>query len=270
MRAVVLVDNIACEGLPGEWGLSILIEYGDKTILLDTGASGLFMENAARLGLSVEDVDFAVVSHAHYDHSNGMKNFFACNSKAKFYLREPSAENCYKIEDGEYKYIGLPENILEEFPDRIEFVSGDYELLPGAFLIPHKTAGLKKIGIRENMFRKTRDGWIPDDFAHEQSLVFDTDRGLVIFNSCSHGGAANIINEIKQTFPEKRVYGMIGGFHLFNKTEEEVRALAGKIRETGIEYVCTGHCTEEKAYGILQEELGEKLHQLHVNLVMDF
>ena len=39
MKATVLVDNISCNELAGEWGLSIYIEYGDKKILLDTGAS---------------------------------------------------------------------------------------------------------------------------------------------------------------------------------------------------------------------------------------
>ena len=82
------------------------------------------------------------------------------------------------------------------------------------------------------MCRKTPKGWIPDDFMHEQSLVLDTDKGLVILNSCSHGGAANIINEIKTTFPDKNVYGLIGGFHLFNKTEEEISGTFVKVRIT--------------------------------------
>ena len=34
-RLTVIVDNISDEGLPGEWGLSILAEYGDKKILAD-------------------------------------------------------------------------------------------------------------------------------------------------------------------------------------------------------------------------------------------
>ena len=120
------------------------------------------------------------------------------------------------------------------------------------------------------MYQKKPDGWQPDDFSHEQSLVFDTDKGLVIFNSCSHGGAANIIREVADTFAGKKVYGLIGGFHLYNKSEEEIRTLAGKIKKTGIAYVCTGHCTKDKAYGILKEELGGMLHQLHVNLIMEF
>ena len=79
MKATVLVDNISCNELAGEWGLSIYIEYGDKKILLDTGASELFLENAEKMGVSIKEVDYAVLSHAHYDHSNGMKAFFENN-----------------------------------------------------------------------------------------------------------------------------------------------------------------------------------------------
>ena len=57
MRASVLVDNIGSSGLPGEWGLSFYIEYKDQKILLDAGQSGLFAENAKKLGLNLADVD---------------------------------------------------------------------------------------------------------------------------------------------------------------------------------------------------------------------
>ncbi|MCR4727718.1 MAG: MBL fold metallo-hydrolase, partial [Lachnospiraceae bacterium] len=153
---------------------------------------------------------------------------------------------------------------------RIEMISGDYKLLEGVYLIPHKTPGLSEIGKREKMYQRTKHGWMFDDFSHEQSLVLDTDKGLVILNSCSHGGAANIINEVKETFPDKRVYGYIGGMHLFNKTEEEIRATAAKIRETGIEYVCTGHCTGDRAFGILKEELGDTVCQMQVGYNITF
>ncbi|MGN1442537.1 MAG: MBL fold metallo-hydrolase [Acutalibacteraceae bacterium] len=270
MKATVLVDNIADNGLSGEWGLSIYIEYNDKKILLDTGASDLFLKNAEKIGLPVKDVDYAVLSHAHYDHAKGMKAFFAENSKAKFYLQKDAAANCYFKKWIFHKYIGLPKNILTDYPQRIVRVDGDCALCKGVHLISHKTPGLENIGKRENMYRKNPGGFKADDFSHEQSLIFETEKGLVIFNSCSHGGAANIINEAAAAFPDKKVYGLIGGFHLYNKSEKEVRALAKKIKETGIEYVCTGHCTKNKAYGILKDELGDILHQLHVNLVMEF
>ena len=34
MLATILIDNIACGELKGEWGLSIYIEYNGKNILL--------------------------------------------------------------------------------------------------------------------------------------------------------------------------------------------------------------------------------------------
>lgn len=96
MKATVLVDNISNESLKGEWGLSIFIEYEDKNILLDTGASNLFIINAKKLGLDISNVDFALLSHAHYDHADGMKYFFCENKKAKFYIRQGIDEYVYQ------------------------------------------------------------------------------------------------------------------------------------------------------------------------------
>lgn len=73
MKATVVVDNRGNGILSGEWGLCIYIEYGEKHILLDTGASDLFVQNAEKLGLDLTAVDAAVLSHAHYDHANGME-----------------------------------------------------------------------------------------------------------------------------------------------------------------------------------------------------
>ena len=216
-KLTVIVDNIPNNGIYGEWGLSILAEYKDKKILIDTGSSSLFLDNMKSLGIEVNDIDYGILSHAHYDHANGMPAFFENNHHAKVYLREGTQENCYGKKFIFRKYIGLPRKVLRNYADRIEMVSGDYKLMEGTFLIPHKTPGLAAIGKMESMYRKTEEGWIPDDFSHEQSVVLDTERGLVIVSPCSHAGAVNIINEIKNTFPDKYVYGLIGGFHLYNK-----------------------------------------------------
>ena len=270
MKAIVLVDNIPQGNLAGEWGLSIYIEYQGKHILLDTGSSGLFLKNAGKLGKELQKVDYAVLSHAHYDHANGMKNFFGVNDKAAFYLREGSRENCYMKKWIFRKYIGLPKGILEEYKERIVYAGGNYTLCPGATLIPHKTEGLSRIGKENNMYIRSKNGWQPDDFAHEQSLVLETETGLVIFNSCSHGGADNIINEVKATYPDKKIRALVGGFHLFGKKAEEVRAMAQRIRETGIQEIYTGHCTGKEAYVVLKAELGAMVHQLSVGLEMEW
>jgi len=269
MKATVLVDNIPSNSLKGEWGLSVYIEHRERKILLDVGASDLFTQNADKLGISLQDIDYAVLSHAHYDHANGMRKFFQVNEKAKFYVQSACAENCYFKKWIFSKYIGIPKGILEKYSDRIEYVLGNDQITEGVSLISHNTKGLDAIGRRESMYQKGKGGWMPDDFSHEQSLVFDTSNGLVIFNSCSHGGAVNIINEVASAFPDKKVIALIGGFHVYNKSEAELRGLAGKIKETGIQYICTGHCTGEKAYRILKEELGDIVHQLKVGKIIE-
>ncbi|MBQ9421009.1 MAG: MBL fold metallo-hydrolase [Lachnospiraceae bacterium] len=331
MRITVLTDNIEYKQFAAEWGLSILIEYDGRKYLLDTGASRLFADNAALLGIDIADVDFSTLSHAHWDHANGFDTFFALNSKAKLYLRKGTGENCYGTEDKTseedaeeekravavkeklakqaehedpvkespaagssasdstsegatsaveseadeearalgYKYIGIRHGYLEKYRDRIEYVEGNYELAPGAKLIPHRTPGLDAIGRKAGMYLKIGSSIVPDDFRHEQSLVFETPKGLIIFNSCSHGGADNIIREVSKEYPGQKLYAMIGGFHLFELPDDEVRAFAGRVRETGIEHILTGHCTGDPAMEILREELGDMAQQMHAGLQLD-
>lgn len=266
----VIVDNGAGCGLQGEWGLSILAEYGDRQILLDTGASTLFLTNLKALGFNVRRIDFGVLSHAHYDHANGIPAFFRQNENAIFYLRQGTAPNCYAKKAIFRKYIGIPRRMTASYPERIEFAEGCFQPCEGVWLIPHSTPGLSEIGRRERMYRREGIRWAPDDFSHEQSLVLETDRGLVILNSCSHGGVPNILREVREALPDKPIYGIIGGFHLFNKPEAEIRALGRELREAGLNYVCTGHCTKDRAYGLLKQELGERLEQLRVGLRICF
>jgi len=63
---------------------------------------------------------------------------------------------------------------------------------------------------------------------------------------------------------------IIGGFHLFRTPENEVRALAGRLRGLGVESICTGHCTGDAAYAILREELGDMARQLYTGMTIDF
>ncbi|HKM35467.1 MAG TPA: MBL fold metallo-hydrolase [Lachnospiraceae bacterium] len=268
MKVTVLIDNVAEGNMISEWGLSIYIEYGEQRILLDTGASGKFMKNAEKMGIDISQVDIGILSHAHFDHANGMQRFFSTNSKAKFYLREGSKENCYSRKIFIPAYIGIKKGTLEKYKDRIQFAEGDYEVSEGISLIPHKTGGLEKIGVKNSMYIRQSRKWVPDNFAHEQSLIFETEKGLVIFNSCSHAGADTIIQEAASTYPGKKLYALIGGFHLFGLPEESVRALACRIKETGIEKVYTGHCTGEKAFLILKDELGDIVYQLKTGLTI--
>lgn len=270
MKIKVLIDNISKNTLKKEWGLSIYIEYNGKKFLLDTGGSAKFAKNAESLDVDIPAVDFAVLSHAHYDHSNGMAAFFKLNKTAPFVLRETAGETCYHHNFGFInKYIGIRRGWLKKFADRLVFASGKYKLEDGVYLLPHTTPGLEEKGKRAHLYIKENGRIVPDSFKHEQSLVFETEQGLVIFNSCSHGGADNIIKETAAAFPNQKIYGIIGGFHLFCLPEDAVRQFARRVADTGIEHVITGHCTGQRAYEILREELGDKVQQMYSGMKME-
>ena len=267
MKVTILTDNKDGNGLKGEWGLSFYIEYGSRTVLLDTGLSDLFSRNADLLGLDLQKVDYAVLSHAHDDHANGFDAFFERNDHAPLYIARECYENCYDKVGGRYKYAGIPQGILERRADRIVRADDDEYIDEGIRLLGHTTPGLEKLGLMEQMFLKTGNRkYIPDDFRHEQSLVFELDEGVVIFNSCSHAGADNIISEVMQVYPGQKILAMIGGFHLFNKDEEYIRAFARRVMDTGVQDVYTGHCTGEKGMEILEEELGDRFHGFRTGL----
>lgn len=269
MKATVLIDNIAKDKLRSEWGLSVFIEHKGNRILLDTGASGNFVANAKALSVPLEKTDFGVLSHAHYDHADGMENFFNINSRAKFYLSSECKENCYGKRWIFSKYIGIKKGVMEKYQSRIAYVKGDKVLCNGVSILSHKTKGLEERGKKDGLCIKENRKLRFDNFSHEQSLVIDTDSGLVIFNSCCHGGADTIITEVQKSFPNKKIYAIVGGFHLYKSTDTEVRALADRIKKTGIEKIYTGHCTGQKAFDILKSELGDKAEQLYVGLVIE-
>ena len=273
MRATVLVDNINGAGLCGEWGLCIHIEHDGHVILLDTGASDLFVKNAGALGLDLAAVDYGVLSHAHYDHADGMGAFFAANDRADFYLRAGAAENCFAIKANGLEYIGIRRGTLKEYRERIVFAEGVHELYPGAWLLPHTTPGLDEIGakagmyVKEGLFHHRR----PDGFAHEQTLVLALESGgLAVLSSCSHGGVSNILREVRTAFPSQTVRALIGGFHLYQTEPEEVRALGRDLASSGVETIVTGHCTGQEAYELLREELGGDVRQMYAGMTLEF
>ena len=270
MKVSVLVDNNDGAGLKGEWGLSFYIEYADKTVLLDAGLSPLFAVNAEKMGLDLNKVDLAVLSHAHDDHANGLDRFFELNDHAKLYVAQGCEENCYDRHGIRFKYAGVPRGIMTRHEDRIVKSGPDMMISDGIRLLGHSTPGLEKLGRMEKMYLKQGFmRYIPDDFRHEHSLVFEMGDGVVVFNSCSHAGADNIINEVMKAYPGKRINAMIGGFHLFNKSDDYVRAFARRVGDTGVEAVYTGHCTGQKAWNIMHAELGDKVHALKTGLVFE-
>lgn len=269
MKITVLTDNKAKPSLKSEWGLSLYIENGEDKILLDTGASPLFAENAEKCGVDLEKVNLSFLSHAHYDHSDGFGKFFSVNKTAPLYINECCKENCYGKRWIFSKYIGIKKGYTSTFQERIIRTDGFTEVKKGIFLLPHCDGDYSIYGKKNGLYQKNKRQWSYDSFNHEQSLIIRTEKGIVIFNSCCHAGADNIITEAAKAFPGEKILALIGGFHLYKSTDDDVLKLAERIRETGIERIYTGHCTGDKAFAILKKELGESAHELYAGMEIE-
>ena len=266
----VLTVNAPAEGLRDEWGLSLHVRYGDLSLLLDFGQSYAFAENACALGIDLGDVDLAVLSHAHYDHADGMSAFFEVNDHARLHLSAACDEICWSTKGGtdDAHYIGVRAGLLERFADRLSPAPTGCVtcVAPGVHLVPHTAPGLREKGARDGMFLKTEDGWRPDGFAHELSLVFELEGpegpALCVFNSCSHAGMEAILHEVADAFPGVPVAAFVGGLHLFRSTDEDVLRTTNVLRDAGVRRVCTGHCTGDRAVGLMTVELPGRVHEL--------
>ncbi len=263
----VLVDNREAPGMRCEWGLSLHVRYGFRTVLLDFGQSDAFARNARALGIDLGSVDFAVLSHAHYDHADGMDEFFVRNDHAPLYLSEACAETCWSTggEAAQPHYIGIRRGTLDHHAERLRRVPTSHTttIAPGIHLVPHTTPNLADKGRRDGMLRTDGTAWVPDDFAHEMSLVFELDgaRGpaLAVLSSCSHAGPDAIVREVRAAFPGRHIAAFVGGLHLFRSNDAKVREVAQALRAADVQCVWTGHCTGEHAIALLQEQLGHRV-----------
>lgn len=268
MRITVLVENTGPSEFKIEHGLSLYIEFNDKKYLLDAGPSDSFFKNAHALSIDLGRVDKAVLSHGHYDHGDGFMVFLNQYKDKVVYGAKNIFDDYYSGSGGSVHYIGLSSK-LKQMKNRFNTISKDTKIDEKIYLILDDVSNTKEIGVQKKLYKKVDDVLQPDNFNHELSLVFDTPKGLVICNSCSHAGLESIVDNIKKRL-NKPVYAYVGGLHMKSTknhietssfTEEQIQNLCIFI-EKNIQYVLTGHCTGNVSYDLLKKYLKDRIYFL--------
>ena len=250
MKIKVLTENTSRKLQIGcEHGLSLYIETGDHKLLFDMGQSALFAENAEKLHVDLSQVEFAVLSHGHYDHGGGLKSFLHINDHAPVYLSRSAFEPHY---NGADKYIGLDEELKN--CDRLIFTDEEYRINENLTLFsvnksemryPLDTGGLL---VREN------GSLIPEDFRHEQYLMIEENGMRILISGCSHKGILNIMDFFRPDV-------LVGGFHFMKRgLDDKLIADAKLLAEYPTEYY-TCHCTGIEQYRHMKPYI-ERLHYI--------
>ena len=265
MRITVLVENTGPSEFKIEHGLSLYIELNDKKYLLDAGPSDSFFKNAHALSIDLGRVDKAVLSHGHYDHGDGFMVFLNQYKDKVVYGAKNIFDDYYSGSGGSVHYIGLSSK-LKQMKNRFNTISKDTKIDEKIYLILDDVSNTKEIGVQKKLYKKVDDVLQPDNFNHELSLVFDTPKGLVICNSCSHAGLESIVDNIKKRL-NKPVYAYVGGLHMKSTknhietssfTEEQIQNLCIFIKKN-IQYVLTGHCTGNVSYDLVKKYLKNRI-----------
>ena len=224
----VIYDNyVHTPGMTADWGFSIVIGGLEKTVLFDTGTRPeIFKSNFSKMGIEASGIDAVVLSHEHGDHIGGISAFLEMKT-------------------------GIPVIMPDAFPAGFKKKMAD--------------AGMKPVMVKEPAMicRHLYTSGVFDFPLAEQALVLDTPKGLVVMTGCSHPGIVSMLEKIKASF-NKNIYMVFGGFHLMNKSDQEMESIISRMKALGVKKCGATHCTGDKQIKIFRERFGSDFIDLGV------
>lgn len=265
MKLTVLVDNTTLidHYYLAEPALALEVRDGDGTLLFDTGYSDLLLRNAAALGVDLARVSTIVLSHGHNDHTGGLVPLNRAGLlTGKTLVAHPEALT--PKWDGD-EAIGSPLGADEAARSaRLRLSRAPLRLGPRLIFlgeIPRRFAFEPPQALGQGADKRAPD-LLPDDSA----LVYQGARGLFILTGCSHSGLCNIVAHAREVCGEKRVAGILGGFHLF-ACDERLERTIEYLAEQGVECVYPCHCVSLAAKCALSRAL--PVAEIGVGSVLD-
>ena len=260
VRITTLSENTAQLGFLAEWGLSILVETDRHKVLLDTGMSISAVNNADLLGIDLSTLDAIVLSHAHGDHTGGLRDVLRRVRKQIPVIAHPDIWIPKYVQFGELsRYAGMP------------FVKEDLEALGASFQLSKEpvkisdevmTTGEIAVttdyeNIDERLCLKVRDRMIPDPMTDDLALIVRTGEGLALITGCAHRGIVNTVHHVKNITGGEYIHTIIGGTHLHLCSQERIQKTADELKELGLLRLGVSHCTGFHSAAALAREFSD-------------
>ena len=256
MKLSVLTENCASAHFKAEHGLSYFIEHENKKILFDFGDSDIFLQNAEKLNINIDEVDKIVLSHGHWDHGNGLKYL-----KNKTLVCHPEA---FKKRTRENENIGLKlskEELYQKF---------EVQISQTPYYISEKIIFLGEIP-RINNFEAQNTPYIdkfgkPDFVFDDSALAIIQNNEIIVISGCSHSGICNICDYAKKVTGISKIKAVIGGFHL-KKDNFQTKETVKYFKKEKISYIYPAHCTQLPALSVFYNEF--KISHLKSGMVLE-
>lgn len=235
MRILVIAEGSAkWDRFIKRWGVSFII---GENVLFDTfGDKDIFLENARKFGVDFSKVEHIIISHEHWDHISGLPCVLEKNKNVFVYVCGGFSK------DFKDKIKSYGAKVIENSGWR-EIVKGIY--ISGEFLGKYK-----------------------EEIIYEQAVCVKTDKGLSLITGCAHPGIVNMAVNAEDYFKEDITF-LAGGFHLKEKTTNEIKEIIKKLKEMGVNSVAPMHCTGKAVSLELKQEYKEDFIELKEGSFID-
>jgi 7,8-dihydropterin-6-yl-methyl-4-(beta-D-ribofuranosyl)aminobenzene 5'-phosphate synthase len=261
VRVVVLSTMLAEEHGVGEWGFSALVESDGQRILFDTGKlPDTVLRNSRELSIDLSAIEEVILSHNHIDHTGGLVTLRRELSKSN-----PKALSRAHVARGIFweRPDDKPEERFLPVGDAYEALGGTFvehagprEIHPGMWL----TGPVPRVHPERNWSDVSRvrapEGLVEDTIPEDQSLVIETESGLVVVSGCGHAGVINTLEFARKTVKDAPIHAALGGFHLFRASPGHLAWTGARLRELGLANLLGAHCTGIEAVFRLRESAG--------------
>ena len=272
-KTTCVIDNAVQHGSPfwGEHGLSFLIETDNGGILFDTGQTeAVLSHNLDLLGSAPRGITALVLSHAHVDHTGGLVAALALMPGLALYASPNLFRPRYAIRGGEYRSIGLSIT-RDELAQRVDlrFSETPFRIVPEVWTTGEITDRSEPEGRSSRHVVPADNGWQPDTYRDDMSLVVETEGGLTVICGCCHAGLLNTLARVHQVF-QRPIVAIIGGTHLIDAGAthlQHVIEVLQRVYRSPLLYL--NHCTGERAYIALTNAFGDQVKPFPAGTVLD-
>lgn len=275
-RITILCENLVGRlvGL-GEHGFSAFIEMDKGNYLFDTGSGRSIVANSLTLNKDLKSISKIFLSHGHYDHTGGLSEVLKLKGKVDVHAHPHVFLDriaVFKEEDREIKrFIGIryKKRYLESLGANFVFNTDFIEVEKGLFLtgeVPRQTTFEKP---DPRLFSEIDGKATQDIFLDDQSLIIDTEKGLILILGCAHSGMINIIHHVVAKTGKEKFYAILGGTHLDFLTPEQLEESIIALSKLEIERIGVSHCTGMRAAFRLHQEFGDRFFYGCVGSVLE-